>query len=235
MSWQAELDELKRREAFAEKLGGEMRVQRQKDGGRYTVRERIELLADDGSFHEIGKIAGMAEAVKVALIRDGAFFNWLEANADALAEFDPQAMRYMIRRCAELHLRHIGTGGDPFEQGSARPLDYGHWSAHKLEGLSNHDLRHGEAVAIGTLAEARMAEQIGLAQPGLAEQISALLETAGLPSHIPPGLDREKIIAAMQHDKKKADGIVRFALPAAIGDVHVGVEVSNWETVIRGQ
>ncbi|MBT7632521.1 MAG: methylmalonyl-CoA carboxyltransferase, partial [Rhodospirillaceae bacterium] len=61
MSWQAELDELKRREAFAEKLGGEMRVQRQKDGGRYTVRERIELLADDGSFHEIGKIAGMAE------------------------------------------------------------------------------------------------------------------------------------------------------------------------------
>jgi len=61
MSWQAELDELKRREAFAEKLGGEMRVQRQKDGGRYTIRERIELLADDGSFHEIGKIAGMAE------------------------------------------------------------------------------------------------------------------------------------------------------------------------------
>ncbi|MBT7632404.1 MAG: methylmalonyl-CoA carboxyltransferase [Rhodospirillaceae bacterium] len=61
MSWQPELDELKRREAFAEKLGGEMRVQRQKDGGRYTIRERIEILADDGSFHELGKIAGMAE------------------------------------------------------------------------------------------------------------------------------------------------------------------------------
>ena len=61
MTWQPELDELKRREAFAEKLGGEMRVQRQKDGGRYTIRERIEKLADDGSFHELGKIAGMAE------------------------------------------------------------------------------------------------------------------------------------------------------------------------------
>ena len=61
MSWQAELDELKRREAWAEKLGGEMRVRRQKDGGRYTIRERIELLADEGSFHELGKIASRAE------------------------------------------------------------------------------------------------------------------------------------------------------------------------------
>ncbi len=61
MSWQPELDELKRREEFAEKLGGEMRVKRQKDGGRYTVRERIELLVDAGSFHELGKIAGMAQ------------------------------------------------------------------------------------------------------------------------------------------------------------------------------
>ncbi len=61
MSWQRELDELKRREAFAEKLGGAMRVQRQKDGGRYTVRERVDLLVDPGSFHELGKVAGMAQ------------------------------------------------------------------------------------------------------------------------------------------------------------------------------
>ncbi|PPR19961.1 MAG: hypothetical protein CFH40_02142, partial [Alphaproteobacteria bacterium MarineAlpha10_Bin3] len=60
MSWQAELDELKRREAFAEELGGLARIQRQRDGGRYTIRERVAMLADDGSFHEIGKIAGMA-------------------------------------------------------------------------------------------------------------------------------------------------------------------------------
>ncbi|MEM7488678.1 MAG: 3-dehydroquinate synthase, partial [Pseudomonadota bacterium] len=101
------------------------------------------------------RIAGIAEAVKVALIRDGAFFAWLEDNADRLAAFDPQAERYMIRRCAELHIRQISRGGDPFETGSARPLDYGHWSAHKLEAMTDHAVRHGEAVAIGLALDAR--------------------------------------------------------------------------------
>ena len=78
------------------------------------------------------KIAGMAEAVKVALIRDRTFFLWLERHADALAAFEQAEMAYMIKRCAELHMNQIGHGGDPFEMGSARPLDYGHWSAHKL-------------------------------------------------------------------------------------------------------
>jgi hypothetical protein len=70
----------------------------------------------------------MAEAVKVALIRDAVFFDWLEANAEALRNCESAAMRHMIRRCAELHMQQIGQGGDPFETGSARPLDYGHWS-----------------------------------------------------------------------------------------------------------
>ena len=95
------------------------------------------------------KIAGVAEAVKVALIRDRAFFDWLEASADALRACEGAAMSRMIRRCAELHLDHIATGGDPFEMGSARPLDFGHWAAHKLEQLSRFRLCHGEAVAIG--------------------------------------------------------------------------------------
>src|SRR5262249_48180532 len=82
------------------------------------------------------KIAGMAEAVKVALIRDAAFFQWLEQNIDALSLFERPAMAYMIRRCAEIHMRQIAEGGDPFESGSARPLDFGHWSAHKLESLT---------------------------------------------------------------------------------------------------
>ncbi|MDA1098970.1 MAG: 3-dehydroquinate synthase [Proteobacteria bacterium] len=125
------------------------------------------------------KIAGMAEAAKVALIRDDAFFNWLEANASALARFDPPAMRYMIRRCAELHLRHIASGGDPFEQGSARPLDYGHWSAHKLEGLSGHKLRHGEAVAIGMAMDARYAVLAGMLPAAAGERICHLLERLG--------------------------------------------------------
>ena len=95
------------------------------------------------------QIAGMAEAVKVALIRDRGFFAWISAHADALAAFAPDAVDHLIQRCAELHLQHIACGGDPFEQGSARPLDFGHWAAHKLEMLTGHAVRHGEAVAIG--------------------------------------------------------------------------------------
>ncbi|HEX6767221.1 MAG TPA: 3-dehydroquinate synthase, partial [Polyangiaceae bacterium] len=72
--------------------------------------------------------AGMAEAVKVALIRDGDFFEWIEKNAEALGRGDAEPLGVLVRRCAALHLRHIREGGDPFEMGSARPLDYGHWA-----------------------------------------------------------------------------------------------------------
>ena len=92
--------------------------------------------------------SGIAEAVKVALIKDAAFYAWIEAHAEALAARDQSAMDYLIHRCAEMHLAHI-SGGDPFEMGSSRPLDFGHWSAHKLEQLTDFELRHGEAVAIG--------------------------------------------------------------------------------------
>lgn len=125
------------------------------------------------------KIAGIAEAVKVALIRDGVFFEWLESAAGALRDCEPAAMRRMIRRCAELHMRQIGHGGDPFETGSARPLDYGHWSAHKLEALTQHELRHGEAVAIGLALDARYSVQVGLLAPGGEERVFALLKKLG--------------------------------------------------------
>jgi 3-dehydroquinate synthase len=125
------------------------------------------------------KIAGMAEAVKVSLIRDGAFFLWLERNADALAAFEPDAMAYMIRRCAELHMHQIAHGGDPFETGSARPLDFGHWSAHKLESLTHYHLRHGEAVAIGIALDARYSVLAGLLPPGDEDRIAFLLENLG--------------------------------------------------------
>jgi 3-dehydroquinate synthase len=125
------------------------------------------------------KIAGMAEAVKVALIRDAGFFAWLERNADALALFDGHAMAELIRRCAELHLRQIAHGGDPFETGSARPLDFGHWSAHKLESLTRHHLRHGEAVAIGIALDAHYSTLAGLLEPGADARIATLLEHLG--------------------------------------------------------
>ena len=96
--------------------------------------------------------SGISEAIKVALIKDASFFDWLETNAEKMARRDMPAMQYQIRRCAELHLQHI-AGADPFESGSSRPLDFGHWSAHKLEQLSNFSIRHGEAVAIGIVLD----------------------------------------------------------------------------------
>jgi 3-dehydroquinate synthase len=93
--------------------------------------------------------AGISEAIKVALLKDADFFTFLDEQASLLSERDSSAMEKLIHRCAELHLDHISTSGDPFETGSSRPLDFGHWSAHKLEQLTDYELRHGEAVAIG--------------------------------------------------------------------------------------
>ena len=93
--------------------------------------------------------AGVAEAVKVALIKDVRFFEELEDDVALLAARDLATMGRLIHRCAELHVRHICGEGDPFEMGSSRPLDFGHWSAHKLEQLTGYTLPHGEAVAIG--------------------------------------------------------------------------------------
>ncbi|MEO0333004.1 MAG: 3-dehydroquinate synthase, partial [Bacteroidota bacterium] len=92
--------------------------------------------------------AGIAEAIKVALIKDAAFWERLEQDVTALVNRDQDAMSHLIYRCADIHLQHI-AGGDPFEMGSSRPLDFGHWAAHKLEQLTDYQLRHGEAVAIG--------------------------------------------------------------------------------------
>jgi 3-dehydroquinate synthase len=142
----------------------------------FAVLNDLDLLTP---LSERDKIAGMAEAVKVALIRDGDFFAWLERHADDLITFERPALAAMIRRCAELHMRQIAHGGDPFETGSARPLDYGHWSAHKLESLTKHHVRHGEAVAIGIALDARYSVLAGLLAEGQDGRICALLEHLG--------------------------------------------------------
>jgi 3-dehydroquinate synthase len=125
------------------------------------------------------KRGGMAEAVKVALIRDDDFFRWLERHAKALAAFDPNGLDILIQRTAALHMRQIAQGGDPFETGSARPLDYGHWSAHKLETLTRHALTHGEAVAIGIALDARYSTLAGLLPPGEDVRVCRLLRGLG--------------------------------------------------------
>jgi 3-dehydroquinate synthase len=123
--------------------------------------------------------AGMAEAVKVALIRDATFFAWLVEQSDALRRFVPDAVEYLIRRAAEIHLRQICEGGDPFELGSARPLDFGHWAAHKLESLSHGRVRHGEAVAIGMALDTRYSVEVGLLNERDGAAIVGLLRALG--------------------------------------------------------
>lgn len=125
------------------------------------------------------KRGGYSEAVKVACIRDALFFERLEAEAGKLAAFDPEAMRRLIHRSAELHVNHIATAGDPFELGSARPLDFGHWAAHKLEHLSDYRIRHGEAVAIGVALDVLCSRLLGKLAEADAERVLGLLEALG--------------------------------------------------------
>lgn len=127
------------------------------------------------------KVAGMSEAVKVALIRDEAFFEWLVEHRDALAECDAAALEVLVRRCAELHMRHIATSGDAFEFGSARPLDFGHWAAHKLESMTDYRLRHGEAVAIGIGLDTLYSALAGFMSMDDAVAVLDLLAGLGLP------------------------------------------------------
>ncbi|MDX6183406.1 3-dehydroquinate synthase [Flavobacterium sp. Fl-77] len=93
--------------------------------------------------------SGISEAIKVALIKEASFFDWIEKNTQALNNRDILTMETLIIRCAALHTDHISKKGDPFEKGSSRPLDFGHWAAHKMEQLTNYEITHGEAVAIG--------------------------------------------------------------------------------------
>jgi 3-dehydroquinate synthase len=178
------------------------------------------------------KIAGMAEAVKVALIRDADFFHWLERNIDALSLFERAAMSVLIRRCAELHMRQIGHGGDPFEAGSARPLDYGHWSAHKLESLTRHHVRHGEAVAIGMALDARYSVLAGLLAPGEEERICALLEYLGFELWH-PALEKASpagawaILEGLDEFREHLGGELTITLLERIGR---GVEVHEMDT-----
>jgi 3-dehydroquinate synthase len=127
------------------------------------------------------KRAGMAEAVKVALIRDDNFFRWIESNTAALAQFSPRHLNRLIKDCAELHMRQIRLGGDPFETGSARPLDFGHWSAHKLEHLTRHEVNHGEAVAIGIALDTRYSVITGLLADGEDKRVLDVLKRLGFP------------------------------------------------------
>ncbi|MEE2973527.1 MAG: 3-dehydroquinate synthase [Planctomycetota bacterium] len=127
--------------------------------------------------------SGFSEAVKIACLKDPAFLDRIEADAARIRERDADAARPVIHRCAELHLRHISRGGDPFERAEARPLDFGHGVAHRLESISDFQVTHGEAVSIGIAVDTVYSELDGRLDPGASARILSVLRELGLPVH----------------------------------------------------
>ncbi|HEV7378169.1 MAG TPA: 3-dehydroquinate synthase [Dyadobacter sp.] len=173
---------------------------------------------------------GISEAIKVALIKDAAFFNWMEENASKLVNRDEEAMAYLIHRCAEMHTDHI-AGGDPFEFGSSRPLDFGHWAAHKLEYLTNFEVRHGEAVAIGIALDCVYAVQIGMLAESDLYRILDLLTKLGFELYHPKLAENDKINLrnGLQEFREHLGGRLTIMLLEKIGK---GVEVHELDADI---
>ncbi len=172
--------------------------------------------------------AGISEAVKVAVIKDRAFLMELVQLAPRLAVRDAGSLNRVIRRCAELHLEHITQAGDPFEQGSSRPLDFGHWSAHRLEVATGHRLLHGEAVAIGVALDALYAAQIGRITRWDADLILTILATCGFALYdevldLKDADGRRAIYAGLEQFREHLGGELTLAMPDGLGcrqDVH---------------
>lgn len=167
-------------------------------------------------------VAGISEAFKVALIKDRAFFGFLCRNAERLRQRDRDAMQHLVTRCARLHLDHIRTGGDPFETGSARPLDFGHWSAHQLEVMSGYRLRHGEAVAIGIALDMVVAWKAGFVSRADLDALLRGLTDAGLPVWSPllevrASHGRLKILEGLSAFREHLGGELTLSLPCPVG------------------
>jgi 3-dehydroquinate synthase len=167
---------------------------------------------------------GLSEAVKVGLIRDAGLFEFIEAHADRLKRRDLSVMTAVVRRSAELHYAHIATGGDPFETGSSRPLDYGHWAAHKLEHLTDYRLRHGEAVAIGIALDATYAWLSGfLPEPEWRRIIDVLqalglaVYTSELSRHLDNDADPRNVLRGLLEFQEHLGGQLTVMLLRAIG------------------
>ena len=171
--------------------------------------------------------AGIAEAIKEALIKDLAFFEWIEANAVALAHRDTDAMSKLIYRCADLHMQHI-SGGDPFELGSARPLDFGHWAAHKLEYLTHFSVRHGEAVAIGIALDTVYSQLAGRISAPDADRVLHVFQQLGFDLFHPALTedDSENLRRGLTEFQEHLGGQLTITLLDALG---TGIEVHEMD------
>lgn len=160
---------------------------------------------------------GVAEAFKVAIIRDRPFFGFLCENAAAFRERREGPMRHLVQRCAELHLEHIRAAGDPFEMGRARPLDFGHWSAHKLELLSNFRISHADAVAAGVALDSAYAVFQGWLREEDFERIHAALTQAGFPLWYPE-MESPALLDGLREFQEHLGGDLCITFPVGLGN-----------------
>jgi 3-dehydroquinate synthase len=152
------------------------------------------------------------------MIKDADFFQWLLDAAPKLAGRDRPAMESLIKRCATIHLDHIASSGDPFETGSARPLDFGHWLAHKLETVTAGKIRHGEAVALGLLVDSLYAVEKGLLDKRRFDEMKSAFETLGIPTDdgaLAPS--RPLVEAALEEFREHLGGELHITLPNGLG------------------
>jgi 3-dehydroquinate synthase len=171
--------------------------------------------------------AGLAEVVKHGVIADPVLFDLCSRGWDVINKCLPE----VVRRGMSVKVKIVEE--DPFEEDYRAVLNFGHTVGHAVELVSRFNLLHGEAVAIGMVAEARFAESLSVADKGLSDKLAETLVELGLPIEIPNNLPRPEIIRAMKEDKKRSAGVVRFALPVQIGEVKVGIEVDNLNLVLE--
>lgn len=163
---------------------------------------------------------GFAEAVKHAAIADARHADWIEEHGGALRERDEEVVAALVLR--SVTIKGAIVAGDEHERGQRAILNAGHTAAHAIEQATGYAVPHGHAVAIGLVAETRLAERIGLAEAGTASRLASLLERLGLPTEPPEGLERDTLISAMRRDKKNRAAAVHAALLAQIGRVARG-------------
>lgn len=162
--------------------------------------------------------AGFSEAVKVTLLKSPAEFEWLCENAARISFRDMQAVLPAIRTSAELHRAHITRGGDPFEALEARPLDYGHWSAHRLEAVTNFTIRHGEAVAIGVAVDTVYSSLVCGLPEADAGRVLRALQTLGLPLMHPAMADTDALFEGLEEFRQHLGGRLTLTMLRGIGD-----------------
>jgi len=166
--------------------------------------------------------SGLSEAIKVALIKDVGLLEEIETNKNLLLERDLKTMASILQQSAMLHLQHITGGGDPFERLNARPLDFGHWAAHKLEPLTDYTLSHGDAVAIGLAIDLRCSVLLGLLDNSIAKRIISLLQQLGFPTNHPELLHPD-LMQGIEEFRQHLGGILTLLMLEGIEkpvDIH---------------